>query len=86
MKVAAISWKNYRGRQKALENSTNILFNGSLKYNERLRKQKKTKMKKKDDESKEPWNISSASGVEVTFYYYVLLLKKTHIHLLQKNT
>ncbi|CEG75967.1 hypothetical protein RMATCC62417_10930 [Rhizopus microsporus] len=42
--VAEITWKNYRGRQKALDVCSNILNNGSEKYNKNRRKKKKTRL------------------------------------------
>ncbi|KAI8329819.1 hypothetical protein BC941DRAFT_441990 [Chlamydoabsidia padenii] len=46
-RTASINWANYYGRQEILDLCTNILIDGSKKYNQRARQKRKTNKRKR---------------------------------------
>ncbi|CEG77523.1 hypothetical protein RMATCC62417_12259 [Rhizopus microsporus] len=55
-RVTEINWKTYRGGQKALDDCTNILVNGSAKYNKGKRKKKNRLDRRKRRRITNRWN------------------------------
>lgn len=61
---AKSNWNNYRGRQRALDNCTNILINGSKKYNKMKRKKKKTNFNRR---KRKKMNNRRNYGIDIPF-------------------